>query len=61
MITSLYQIDRDLLEVGIAKLDLSKKTPLKKVIIEYENLTKKGKSMQVNITANEDSKSHLST
>ena len=49
MIISLYQIDSKLLEAGIAKLDIGRKTPLKKVIIEHENINKKGQGMQVNL------------
>ena len=47
IILSLHQIDAKLLEQGVAKLDFTKKTPIRKVMIEYENQTAKGKNMQV--------------
>lgn len=37
IIVSLYQIDSSLLDQGVNKLDFTKKTPLRKVMIEYEN------------------------
>lgn len=42
IIISLHQIDVKLLDNGISKLDLARKTPLKKVVIEFENVSKRG-------------------
>jgi len=39
MIINLHQIDPKLLEAGVAKLDFTKKTPIRKVMIEYDNMT----------------------
>lgn len=45
IIIGLHQIDSKLLEAGISKLDLTRKTPLKKVVIEFENVSKRGQAM----------------
>jgi hypothetical protein len=50
IIISLKQIDPELLEQGVGKLDFKRKTPVRKVMIEYENQQVKGKNFQV-ITA----------
>jgi len=50
IVISLYQIDSKQLDTGISKLDLMRKTPLKKIIIEFENVTRKGQATQVNLT-----------
>ena len=55
LIISLHQIDAKLLEQGISKLDLARKTPLKKVVIEFENVSKRGQALQVNLNAQEES------
>ncbi len=54
IVISLHQIDVKLLEAGISKLDLARKTPLKKVVIEFENVSKRGQAQQVNLNAHED-------
>jgi|LakMenEpi03Aug12_release.lakeMendotaPanAssembly.Ray.scaffolds.fasta_scaffold6853613_1 hypothetical protein len=44
-----------MLDNGIGKLDLNRKTPLKKIIIEYENNSKKGgQAVRVNLNAVEE-------
>ena len=44
-----------MLDLGISKLDLNRKTPLKKIIIEYENNSKKGgQAVRVNLNAAEE-------
>ena len=53
IIVSLYNIDHDLLEQGVNKLDFTKKTPIRKVMIEHENLSQKHKNLQVITTAKE--------
>ena len=52
IIVSLYQIDAKVLEAGVAKLDFTKKTPIRKIMIEFENQAQKGGNLQV-ITGNE--------
>ena len=47
IVTSLCQIDAKLLEQGVAKLDFTKKTPIRKVMIEYENQNMKGGSINM--------------
>ena len=47
IIISLYNIDNQLLEQGVNKLDFTKKTPIRKVMIEHENMTAKHKDLQV--------------
>lgn len=42
LVISLYQIDSKLIDEGVRKLDFSKKTHLKKIIIELENTKDKG-------------------
>ena len=37
IIVSLCQIDAKVLEAGVAKLDFTKKTPIRKIMIEFEN------------------------
>ena len=39
IIVSLFNIDNELLEQGVNKLDFTKKTPIRKVMIEHENMT----------------------
>lgn len=39
MITSLHQVDAKLLEQGVNALDFTKKTHLKKIIIELESFS----------------------
>ena len=53
IIVSLYSIDNELLEQGVNKLDFTKKTPIRKVMIEHENMTSKHKNLQVNTIAKE--------
>ena len=53
IIVSLYNIDHDLLEQGVNKLDFTKKTPIRKVMIEHENLSQKHKNLQVITTPKE--------
>ena len=45
IIVSLCQIDVKLLEAGVAKLDFTKKTPIRKIMIEFENQAQKGGNM----------------
>ena len=52
ILITLYNTDNELLEQGVNRLDFTKKTPIKKVMIEHENLTSKHKNLQV-ITNNE--------
>lgn len=52
IIVSLFDIDYQLLEQGVTKLDFTKKTPIRKVMIEHENLTSKHKDLKV-LTPNE--------
>ena len=47
IIISLHNIDSQLLEQGVNKLDFTKKTPIRKVMIEHENLSQKHKDLQV--------------
>ena len=47
IIVSLYNIDSELLDQGVNKLDFTKKTPIRKVMIEHENLSQKHKNLQV--------------
>mmetsp|Transcript_6131 Transcript_6131/g.8239 ORF Transcript_6131/g.8239 Transcript_6131/m.8239 type:complete len:172 (-) Transcript_6131:1117-1632(-) len=47
IIISLYNIDSQLLEQGVNKLDFTKKTPIRKVMIEHENMAAKHKNLQV--------------
>jgi hypothetical protein len=42
IVLSLYQIDAKLLDAGIGKLDLLRKTPMKKLFIETETNQRKG-------------------
>ena len=53
IIVTLINIDTQLLEQGVGKLDFTKKTPIRKVMIEHENMTSKHKNLQV-ITSNEN-------
>ena len=53
IIVSLYNLDSELLDQGVNRLDFTKKTPIRKVMIEHENLTQKHKNLQV-ITNNKD-------
>lgn len=48
IITTLYQIDAKLLDQGVSKLEVSKKSHIRKVMIEFENLNQKTKGLQVN-------------
>ena len=52
IIITLYDIDIQLLEQGVNKLDFKKKTPIRKIMIEHENLISKHKNLKV-ITNNE--------
>ena len=52
IIVSLCQIDSKVLEAGVAKLDFTKKTPIRKIMIEFENQAQKGGNLQV-LTGNE--------
>ena len=47
MIVNLYNIDTELLEKSVNKLDFTKKTPIRKVMIEHENLYHRNKNLQV--------------
>ena len=47
IILTLYNTDHELLEQGVNKLDFTKKTPIRKVMIEHENLSLKHKNLQV--------------
>jgi len=47
IIVSLMNIDNQLLDQGVNKLDFTKKTPIRKVMIEHENLTAKHKDLHV--------------
>ena len=47
IIINLHNIDNDLLESGVNKLDFTKKTPIRKVMIEHENTSLKHKDLQV--------------
>lgn len=47
IIINLYNVDSSLLETGVNKLDFTKKTPIRKVMIEHENLTSKHKNLHV--------------
>ena len=47
IVVSLCQIDAKLLDAGVTKLDFTKKTPIRKVMIEFENQQNKGGNMQV--------------
>jgi hypothetical protein len=42
---SLFQIDAKLLDQGVQQLDFTKKTHLKKIIIELENSSQKGQQV----------------
>ena len=53
IIVSLYNLDSELLDQGVNRLDFTKKTPIRKVMIEHENLTQKHKNLQV-ITSNKE-------
>ena len=53
IIVSLYNLDSELLDQGVNRLDFTKKTPIRKVMIEHENLTQKHKNLQV-ITNNKE-------
>ena len=46
------QIDAKVLEACVAKLDFTKKTPIRKIMIEFENQAQKGGNLQV-LTGNE--------
>lgn len=39
IIVSLHNIDSELLESGVNKLDFTKKAPIRKFMIEHENLS----------------------
>ena len=45
IVNCLYAIDYKLLDVNIQKLNLTRKTPLRKVVIEFENSSKSGKNV----------------
>ena len=47
IIVNLFNIDTELLEQGVNKLDFTKKTPIRKVMIEHENLSQRHKNLQV--------------
>lgn len=47
LVLSLYQIDSKLLEAGVSKLDFTRKTPMRKITIEFENTQSKGRGVQV--------------
>ena len=47
IIVNLFNIDMELLEQGVNKLDFTKKTPIRKVMIEHENLSQRHKNLQV--------------
>ena len=47
IIVSLHNIDHELLESGVNKLDFTKKAPIRKFMIEHENLSQKNKNLQV--------------
>ena len=52
IIITLYNTDAQLLEQSVGKLDFTRKTPIRKVMIEHENLASKHKNLQV-INGNE--------
>ena len=43
----MHNIDHELLDSGINKLDFTKKAPIRKFMIEHENLSQKNKNLQV--------------
>ena len=45
IVQNLYAIDYKLLDTSISKLPVIKKTPLRKLIIDYEQQQKKGKAL----------------
>lgn len=45
IIITLFNIDTHLLEQGVNKLDFTKKTPIRKVMIEHENMSAKHKNL----------------
>ena len=47
IIITLYNTDAQLLEQSVGKLDFTKKTPIRKVMIEHENLASKHKNLHV--------------
>jgi hypothetical protein len=49
IIISLYQIDPKLLDAGVSKLEVSKKSHIRKVMIEFENQQAKTKGLQVSV------------
>jgi len=46
IIISLYQIDQKLLDSSVSKLEVAKKSHIRKVMIEFENLHQKTKGLQ---------------
>ena len=47
IIVSLHNIDHELLDSGINKLDFTKKAPIRKFMIEHESMSQKNKNLQV--------------